>query len=252
MDPVLADALRDAAAALDTYERAWIIGVGRLVDLEPRGPFSDRDVQAVMEAVYAGGDFPVGAFRFAADADELEVNPTYQMAIFRHDLGDQPYLETKIAFGIAGFVAEGFTRSGWLVDHSREPSHAVLSDVEAVLAETTVLVNATARRLDYRGQCRLTLGIVSNVPDRPLRLRAYSEETGDLLPADVHTGFEPLEWEFRPGLERCDAHRLLWSVSQQAAEQFGVSQPQLLRDPEGGTPPPTGAIHLPRVKVAPR
>ncbi len=239
-DPTLVVGFEGAAAALDTSARAWVIVVGRLVDLEPRGPFTEAEMTTLIDAATDSGEFPSGPLAYAPEHEEYEVNPDYHMLTVRAKHNGKPYLESKIAFGIAGFLAQGFTRSGRL-DESDEvhPSHVLLIDFEAVLAETIVLLDRAATMLGYVGPGRLMAGIVTQVPDQPLRLRALDEDTGGLAaPGRPLEEFEPVTLELDMGGTRAEAHRRVYDALLDIVSRFGADEPQFFTDPKRGTSEP--------------
>lgn len=239
-DPKLLEGFHGAVAALDTQARAWVVVVARLVDLEPRGPFSDDEMRQLIDEATAAGDFPSGPMAYAPEHEEYEeyeVNPDYHLLTVRSRLAGEPYLESKIAFGIAGFLAEGFTRSGRITDDGDvHPSHVLLIDLEAVLAETILLLSRAARMLGYVGPGRIMAGIAAEVPAHPLRLRALDERIGDLMdPGPPVEEFEPLTVDLTIGGSRADAHRRCYEAITSVAPQFGVSKPQYFTHPDQGT-----------------
>ncbi len=236
---LLLEAVRAAAAELDTDKRAWVIGIGRLGDNEGQPMLDVNQIHEVLQALYENGDYPLGPMAYAPDYQRAEVNPIYHMVTLEHHREGRPYLETKIGFGIAGYVAQGFTRSGILEDHEYEPSHVLLVDVEALIADTATLLVQVALAQGYLGPCALIIGVVSDVPGHPLRLRSYDATTGELLPPDpTADSFVPVAAPImvRETIDRAEFHRILYGMSLQAAHQFGAQVPQLFLDPQYGTP----------------
>ncbi len=236
-DPKLVEGFQGACAVVDASTRAWIVVVGRLTGLEPRGPFSNEEIRQLVADAEAAGDFPPGPLAFAIEDIETEVNQTYQMWTVRSRLDGADYLECKVAFADAGFLAQGFTRSGRLDEHEKAaPSHVLLVDFESLFADTALLLSRTAALLGYTGPGRLMAGIVSDVPGQPLTLRALSEETGRLLAGGRPvTSFEPVALELDIGGSRSEAHRRCYRLMTQVAQRFGVTHPQYFTDPALGT-----------------
>lgn len=236
-DAKLMEGFEGALAAVDASTRAWIVVVGRLAGLEPRGPFSTEEIRQLVAEAEAAGDFPPGPLAFAIEHTETEVSETYQMLTVRSRLDGADYLESKVAFGDAGFLAQGFTRSGRLDEHEPvAPSHVLLVDFESLFADTILLLTRTAKLLGYVGPGRLMAGIGSAVPGQPLTLRALSEETGKLLPEGRPVdSFEPVALELDIRGSRSEAHHRCYELMTQVAPRFGVAHPQYLTDPALGT-----------------
>lgn len=236
-DPMLAAGFHGAVAALDITARAWVVVVGRLIDLEPRGPFSTNEMNRLIEEATAAGDLPSGPISYALEHSEYEVNADYQMLTVRSRLDGEDYLESKVAFGVAGFLAEGFTRSGRLDGSGAvNPSHVLFADFESVVADTIVLLSRAASLLGHTGPGRIMVGIAADVPGHPLTLRALSEETGALLPAGTPVDeFEPVTLDLMIGGSRSEAHRICYDAMTQVAPRFGVTRPQYFTDPALGT-----------------
>lgn len=236
-DATLMEAFQTALENVDASTRAWIVVVGRLAGLEPRGPFSNEEIRQLVAEAEAAGDFPPGPLAFAIEHIKTEVNETFQMLTARSRRDGAEYLESKVAFGDAGFLAQAFTRSGQLDEHEEvAPSHVLLVDFESLFADTIVLLTRTAALLGYTGPGRLMAGIISDVPGQPLTLRALSEETGTLLPQGrAVASFEPVALEIDVGGSRSEAHRRCYELMMQVAPRFGVTRPQYFTDPALGT-----------------
>lgn len=232
-DQTLVVGYQGATAALDTTRRAWVLVVGRLVDLEPRGPFSEAQMTQLIDAATQTGEFPCGPLAYAPEHEETEFNPDYRMITVRARHNGEPYLESKTAFGIAGFVARSFTRSGRLEPNGEVyPSHVLLIDFEAVLAETMILLERAAAMFEYVGPTRLMAGVVSNVPGHRLQLRCLDEETGAVGPPGPPVDlFQPVVFDFAAGATREEAHRQVYDALVEVAPRFGVDQPQFFYDP---------------------
>lgn len=250
---MLLEAVEAAAADLDTANRAWVISIGRLVDNVSDEVFHESVIRSVVDQLYLSGEYPAGPLGYVPDVDQATVAPDYRMMTVTHDLDGRPYLCSKVAFGISGFVAQGFTRSG-VLENEREPSHVLLVDVEAAIADIVNLTAHVARAIDYSGLIAVLVGVASAVPGRPLRLRWYDEVTGDLAPPDqARSSFTPVlaTAAIDPDLNRAAFHRLCYGMAEQAAAQFGVGRPQLILDPADGTPEQGDAAVYQRNPFAP-
>lgn len=238
----IAQAILDAASFLDVQSRAWVVGVGRLVGNEGDDVPDGALIRRMLEEAYDSEEFPAGQLAYVPDREPVRVNPEFHMVTVSHATEDgEPFLELKIGFGIAGYVAVGFTRSGRMGDEQVEPSHVLLADVEAIIIDVAHLLTLLAEHRDYAGDCQVIVSVASEVPDRPVRLRAYDETIGELIPADrCPESFTPLIGTFRTPVDRSAFHRYGWELAKQAAAQFEVSGPQLFVDPAKGTPPVGG------------
>lgn len=235
----MTQAIYDAAGHLDIGGRAWVIGIGRLVGNEADDIPDEALMRRILEEAYDSEEFPAGQLAYVPDREPVRVNPEFHMVTVSHATPDgEPFLELKIGFGIAGFVAVGFTRSGRLGDDRVEPSHVLLADVEASIVDVGHLLTLLAQHRDYVGECEVIISVASDVPGRPVRLRAFDETVGELIPADrCPEAFETLIGHFRTPIERPAFHRYGWDLATRAAAQFEVSTPQLFVDPAKGTPP---------------
>lgn len=237
---MLREACEFARCDLDVDNRAWVVAIGRLSGLALDEDFDDAVVRTIVTAAYASGDFPCSPLVFNPSQADLQAAPDYRAIITRHDRGGRPYLESRFGFGLAGHVATSLTRSG-LLEHGRyTPGHVLLSDCESVVTELLVLLCVTAQVIGYVGEAELLLSVLSEVPDQPLVLRAFDEETGDLRPAPLcPTSFTPAYATFSipAQIDRVAMHTALFDLATDLAVQFEVKKPQFVIAVDQGSEP---------------
>ncbi len=216
-----------AAGRLDAQERAWAVGIGALTRFS--GHFETAELRPVIGRAFDAGDFPSGPFPFTPAQTEFSGDGRGEEAVARFELSSQRQFEYRVGLTPGGLLSVALTRSGRLDDGSVEPSHVLLSDVESVLSDTLVLLECLAGELEYAGPRRLLIGLVSDVPGRPLELRAYDEDGGDALrPAAGYNEFSPIEVEYPGRLDAEQTERLLWETALAISLAFGVFVPQMV------------------------
>ncbi|QQS02310.1 MAG: hypothetical protein IPK37_08335 [Austwickia sp.] len=225
MSADLADLYRRVAGSVDSDARAWVIGVGRLTECADLQPVSTR---ALLAGASARGVFPAGPFGVAPELVEVVFLDAEQRAEATLAIDQPPSFVARM--GLAGpGVYTAMSRSGQLDDGSREPSHVMLSDVEAVLIDTLELTEAYAAELGYAGPAQVLVGVESAVPGRPLELRVHDELCGDnLRPAAGYSSFDPLRVDYPGRLDEESAEQLRWDTAVRIAHTFGVFMPQLV------------------------
>ncbi len=225
----LLHAYRSVVDILDTEHRAWIVGLGRLVDV--RSLAESPDLRSVLSAALWLGEFPSSPFPL--HLEDLLITEDYGMLTARADvvLPGERRLEYRIVAGPRA-VAVALTRNGYLDDGTVDPGHVQLPDTESVLVDTVMLTSRLAATVGHLGSCHLALGIASDVPNQPLELRAYDEGSGERLrPPAGYDEFEPVYAEFRADLDGDELDLWLWDTSLAIAAQFGVFVPQLVQRP---------------------
>lgn len=225
MSEELIELRQRVGGTLDTDARAWIVGVGLLSELTNPPPVS---IHRVLEHAASRAQFPSGPFAVAPGVVEVEMSADGLRAGATTGTRGQPVFEGRIELhGPALSVA--LTRSGVLDDGAVEPSHVMLSDVEAVLVDLVELMEAYASECAYAGPTRVHVGIESAVPDRPVELRVYDELCGDnLRPAAGYSHFTPIDFGYPGRLDPDAAEQVRWDSAVRAAHQFGVFVPQLV------------------------
>ncbi len=228
----LAEALAVATTLLDTDRRAWVIGIAWLAE-EGRGRRPQaEDVDPVLRACRETEEFPCGAMGYVTMDGEPEINETYRMAAMHHRRDGADYLDIRIALGVEGFLGYGFTRSGVLADGPGQPNHVLLSDVEATIADLAMLSAFSAAHLGYQGPVETVIGISWTGEPEPLRLRALDPETGELGAGVEAAAFEPVFGSFGTDADYGTQYGVVLRMATEAAQQFGISEPQLMPVPE--------------------
>ncbi len=228
---MLQEACGYARHDLDVGERAWIVAIGRLSGLALDEDFDDERVRTIAAAAYASGDFPCSPLVFNPSQSAIQSTPDYRAIVTRQDRAGRPYLESRFGFGQAGYMATSLTRSGLLENGRHTPSRVLLSDCESVVTELLVLLCVTAEVIGYVGEAELLLSVLSEVPDQPLVLRAFDEETGDLRPAPLcATTFTPVyaQVSIPAEIDRVAMHAVLFDLATDLAGQFEVKKPQFV------------------------
>lgn len=229
------------AARLDADARAWVVGVGVLTRYA--GPSETAELRPVIGRAFDAGDFPSGPFPFAPVRTDFSTDGARQEAVACFESGSRRQFEYRVGLAPGGVLTVALTRSGCLDDGSVEPSHVMLSDVESVLSDTLVLLECLAGELEYAGPRRLRIGLVSEVPERPLELRAYDEDGGDALrPAAGYNEFPPIEVEYPGRFDKEQTEHLLWDTALAISLAFGVFVPQMVGQAKTRTSYPSGEL----------
>ncbi len=225
MTEELSELYRHVCAVLDTDARAWVIGVGQLVDCADRRPVT---ADVVVQRALTAGLFPAGPFGIAPELVEFSYAESGALDTAALGAAGAPSFEARVVVEARG-IAVALTRSGRLDDGSVEPTHVMLSDVEAVLVDIVELVLAYAGETGHAGTARVRVGIECAVPGRALELRVYDEWCGDnLRPAAGYSRFDPVEVIFPGRLDEDAAEQLRWDTAVRLAHTFGVFVPQLV------------------------
>lgn len=222
----LADALSVAATQLDTDRRAWVIGIAWLREAANTRTREGAAVDTILRSCREHAEFPSGAMGYVTLDGEPEVNEMFQMASMHHRLNGADYLDIRIALGAEGFIGYGFTRSGVLADHPGQPSHVLLTDVEAAIADLGTLSASTVAHLGYGGPVEVVVGVCWTGAE-PLRLRALDPDTGELGECQ-EAPFGPVFGAFRGDQDFSSQYPEVLRMATEAARQFGMEEPQLM------------------------
>ncbi|MBK7721329.1 MAG: hypothetical protein IPI32_03615 [Austwickia sp.] len=232
-DAPLLHAYRSVVDVLDTDRRAWIVGLGRLVGVRSLDPTPDLGsllAQAMLDGKFPTGPCPMQLGDLVYDCGTMSARAEMLLPAGRP-------MEYRIVAGPRS-LAVALTRNGYLDDGTVDPGHVQLADAESLLVDAVVLTQRLARLVSHVGVCHLALGIASDIPQRPLELRAFDEEYGERLrPPIGYDEFDPVYGEFRTDLAGDDLDLWLWDTSLSVAEQFGVFMPQMIRRPQGSQQP---------------
>lgn len=229
-EDILDVALARALADLDISRRLWLIGVAHLAGVPETAEFTADEVKGIIERAAGVTGFPTGPVGFAPGGYAQQAAPDYRKVTLSGGAA-APYLETQLGLGIPGFVGVGSTRSGRFEDGHVEDGAIVLTDYEAVLADTFVLSLTAAVHLGYHGPINMAFTVGHAIPGVTPMLYVVDEDTGrrrrqhvllEELPVFKHTLV--FTEESTPYL----IHRDLDALGQRVAEQFGLDHSQLL------------------------
>lgn len=229
---LLAEALATATTMLDTDRRAWVIGIAWLREAEGPGTPRGVDVDEILRACRENAEFPCGAMGYVTLDGEPEINESYEMASLHHRRDGEDYLDIRVAVGVEGFLGYGFTRSGVLGERGGLPSHVLLTDVEAAIADLGTLAAFSTAHLGYEGPVDTVVGIGWSAGDVPLWLRALDPESGELGPGLEASAFEPVFGSFGTDRDFQTQYGEVLRMATEVAQQFGMSGPQLMTAPE--------------------
>lgn len=226
-------AFAESADRLDTRDRAWVVAVARLVGREDDPIPSVDHLTAVLAGLESRGDFPSGPFRYVDAEVTRDLHDVYRAARRQVDVDGEPYLDSVVGFGHAGFLAMGLTRSGRIAeDEPQQPTHVLLADVESIIVDMRAFAEEAALDAGHVGRVEVLVGIACEVPDQPLMLRHLDQATGVLLPPDESlTTFTPIISSFEAGPGHAGRAAWCWENGVIAAEQFGAVSPQLVVPP---------------------
>lgn len=240
MDAAMQLGFQTACELASPEDTAWVIGVARLADLSVEHACPDaQEILAIIESATETGYYPTGAIADAADVDgeELQGSEWYQRRVVRARHRQGGTIEQQVGFGVGGFVGYGFTRRGCFDVDPVEPSHILLSDVEAAITETVAVSVITAERLGYVGPIDYLVGAMSTVPGRPMRVRVLDEEDATVRPVDDALDSVPLvEGRVYSDMTVDQLHACLYETCVGLARALGLAEPQLLTPPPAGTP----------------
>lgn len=181
MTDVIDAALAGAKAALDIQERAWVIGVAHLVDIPEIREFSEGETQLIIDLARELADFPSGPVGYLPFDLEQELEEDYRLITLTHP--SAPHVEMKIGLGIAGFVAVGLTRGGYLGSADLVPSGLLVSDVESVMADVYTLTMTAAVHLGYLGPIDMAFVVSEEGPGAAPVFYVVDEASGAPTPA---------------------------------------------------------------------
>ena len=214
---------------LDTDDRAWVLGGVVLLE-ELRNRTIERvPLDSLVKRAFDEDDFPAVPFPFTPGDLEWTPEGEFDCADSTVDVNGTMALDVKLATDRRCAVGEALTRHR-LDDGSLQPTHVMLSDVEAVLIDCMSLARALAAETGYAGPALLLLEIECR-SDQPLELRAYEGNGEVLRPAAGYNFFAPMRLPFTLPLNAEEEAELLWDVARDLSLQFGVVEPQLIRDP---------------------
>ncbi|WP_226346331.1 hypothetical protein [Agilicoccus flavus] len=230
VDDLVLASLEIAAAELTTAQAAWVVGVGRLGDVDLSVGSRPGDLADLAELATAIGDFPLGPIAYATGEPLVDVREEFHTATYRLDHGGNPYLEVLLGLGPGGITAIGGTRNGLLseTDTHAHPGHVLLADVEAKLGDLVSLLLARAALLDHHGPISYTLTVTDAIDGHPLTLRHLDRERGTLLQAPDPGPFGLLSGETHTDAPFEEQYAATLAVATEAARRFGADRLELL------------------------
>lgn len=228
-----------ARAALDLDRRAWLVCWGRLGRMPEQGPagFGPAMALDIINAASLTGFFPTGPIDFSPDHVDVEAFEDCLRVVTRTTWHGEPYLECQMGFAANGQVGMALTRSGRFVDHLIGSSSVLLTDLETLIVDTMILLDAAATYHDLRGPCHVVADVLCALPGEPLRLCTLDSLSGGRPSPGRPVGdFRPVVLDYRDDLDSGAGHAVVWQAFLAAAAQFGAAEPQYLPSPEWGTP----------------
>lgn len=250
MDAAMEIGYRSACDLASPDETAWVIGVARLAELPVEHPRpGPAEILEIIASATRTGYYPTGAIADAGDVvgEELQGSDLYLRRVVRARHRQGGMIEQQVGFGTAGFVGYGFTRRGCFDVDPVEPSHILLSDVEAAITETVAVSVITSIRRGYVGPIDFVVGAMSRVPGHPMRVRVLDEEDATVRPVDDALDSVPLvEGRVYSDMTVDQLHARLYETCVDLAHALGLVEPQLLTPPPAGTPAyePAGAAQF--------
>ena len=235
--PRLRDTLGRLLHVVDSTRAVCATVSAHFIDLDPAsasrvGP--DDLVTMVVEAASAG-EAPIGPLRYRAE------DPRFQVSADGHTAWATTEREPGVVDLIGVFditptrVSVGASRYGWIPGAGHVPSHLLLPDLEAMVAELRVYASRRALATGYTGRVHVTTAVFCDIPDTPIVLRRLDEATGDLLPdGEAVQEVEPFEAVYSMADSSWEVRRHVYALASRMATRFGASAPQFLADPDGG------------------
>lgn len=229
---------RLAQRALDTQRRAWLLCWGWVAEADeqlgfmPRRPvagFGPHVLQASLNAAALTGLFPTVAIDWVPEREHVEQFESVYRVVTRTSWQGEPYLECQIGMSPEGSVGMALTRSGRFVDHGIGANSVLLSDLETLIVDTMVLLEAASQLLDWQGTCFVAADALCDIPGAPLRLCTLDSLPGGRpSPGRLVEQFEPVVLSYPRGLDLAAGHEVVWRGLAQVAAQFGASRPQVV------------------------
>lgn len=223
--------LYDLVTLFDIDKRAWVLGgVVFLEELRQRS-IEQVPLSSLVERAFADDGFPAVPSPFTPRDLAWKVHDKFDYADTSIDVNDYIGLDVKLATDRRCAVGEGLSRAR-LDDGSLQPTHVLLSDVEAVAVDCVALARALSAHTHYEGPALLLVKVLCESPEAPLELRVYDEGNGEhLRPPAGYRYFAPMRMPFNFPLTEDEEQRLLWDLARDMCLQFGVFEPQLIRPP---------------------
>lgn len=222
-------ALDGARAALDTDERIWLIGIGRLVGVPPTREFSAEEVAGIVSLTQHTSGFPTGPFGYIPEGFRQELTSEYRYVSLVSP--SAPHLQMQLGLGHGGFAAAALTRSGTFDDGAYMPSAVLLTDMESIMADVYSLAITTAVYVGYIGPVEMGFVVSNDGPGATPDFFALDEDSGELTcTAAFDRPLEPLyhRYEFTEDSTAASVHDDLIAVATRFAARIGVDGPQLV------------------------
>lgn len=231
-DEILQATYEGAVPLLDAHRRAWVLGIGRCVDLESNPDSPGLDVENLIVEAFETGDYPAGPFSFTPSAIGVERNSLYQVARAEFPLPCDRSLRCRVAVAEPSVLIEGISRGGCVFENETHSSHVLLTDVESVLMDTLTLLETAAEQVGYSGPRRLMIALACDIPGEALELRVYDEGDGNVVrPPAGYRDFAPVFVEYPGPLSPEETEQVLWQAALEIALRFGVFNPQMVGRP---------------------
>ena len=227
-DVVAASALAGADEALDTDARLWILGLAHITELNARNPPLVDEIEQVLDLCRSSMDFPAGPVRYHAQGWELIEAETFRALVLTPP--EAPHLQLRIALGRDGVVGVAMTRSG-RADGVDDPSAALLTDLEAVLADLYSVTLTVALTVGRRCPIDMRLLIPENGPGATPTYYAPDDQTGELVPLRRNKKpFKPIDHRYEITAETTpeQVDEDLVALATAMAKQIGARAPYLV------------------------
>lgn len=231
-EPLIRSTLTQVAGALDVHQRAWIVGGVALADAPEDTEGNRVELDTLIDSAFSADHYPAVPFPFhRSEISWRQVNTT--LIGGRHtNPDDEIQFDVNLVTDRRAWLGEAMTRAVLDSDGVPHPTHVMLSDAEAVLADALSLGRSLASTTGYTGAATLVLEIVCESEHPPLELRAFDEALGkSLRPETGFSHFVPVRVPLHFPLSDEDEAQLLWQTSSDIATQFGVFDPQLIEHP---------------------
>lgn len=225
-------ALNDVVPALDTDKRAWMVASVALADTDPGATDTPVTPDAIIDHAFSYDTYPAVPCPFDPATLTWEKHGSHQVCNHRVEAYGDLHFDVMAASDSRTWVGKGLTRAVLETDGTGHPTHVMLTDVEAVIADALTLGQSMGELLDYNGPAVLAVDIISDSDTAPLELRSYDEDQGDKLrPEAGFNTFTPVRTALELPLTDESGTEVLWNVCRTVAEQFGVYEPQMVPRP---------------------
>ncbi|GAB98286.1 hypothetical protein BJY21_000897 [Kineosphaera limosa] len=230
-------ALRAASApvleVIDSTRTACVIVLAEYLDLLDPPQLGEDALLTLVTTAFESQAVPVGPLAYTLANVEFEVSADARTAW----AFTQRAPRVRDLMGVLRLEPQrlvvGGTRYGWIPGVGCEPTHVLLADMEAVIAEARVYTALRAAHIGYAGQVRITAMIYNDVPFEPLALRRFDEYTGELfLEMASLRAFPPKSTVYSLTSTPDEIRRIYFALARRIAAAFGAAKPQFLADPD--------------------